>query len=539
MVVGELQLIATQVAVDVIYVLGFGFCTFGETGKWNTFCLLATAAVTLALSGEVTNRWTIIFPMVPILLLQAVRRMTSRKWLRAIIFVVTLFLIALAVALAMLFPAVQLPLSAIQDAPYNVGVVDIYMPVSFQLESHTMTMYDDDHPDKPQPNSCPAGQDHVTVRILYPTLDEVDPIPHFMPETVDIICEETMALGPDALRPFAWMLHPWRLSSLDAKRHANILPSHSFSQKQQCSSLPTEAPFPVVFFSHGLGGNANMYSYQTMALAANGYIVVAIDHTDGSAPIVPRKDGSFLRRFDDIVKGDWPVRRARYTNSRRVMTEYRAEEFLAMVDGFLALNQDNIPELEDYGLSFVGKLDTSDIHYMGHSFGGATALHASRIRPPTAVVALEPATEWIPDPSRNTMFAPERLVDCAVNYTYWAVNATDNLSTSVHDQDLLILFSTEWDRKLWGGVDVLMDMYQRGMIGPKGGSSKVGVIADAYHSEFSDICMLTPPWLARMIGLTGARNPLETAKEIHDIALSFLTDVRSRRSQCVSTEQSE
>lgn len=46
------------------------------------------------------------------------------------------------------------------------------------------------------------------------------------------------------------------------------------------------------------------------------------------------------------------------------MVEFRAEEFLAAVDAMTALNENNLPELESMGLSFVGKLDTNEIHYM-------------------------------------------------------------------------------------------------------------------------------------------------------------------------------
>ena len=34
--------------------------------------------------------------------------------------------------------------------------------------------------------------------------------------------------------------------------------------------------------------------------------------------------------------------------------------------------------------------------------------------------------------------------------------------------------------------------------------------------------MLTPIWLARGVGATGSRNPLDTAKDIRDKTLSFL-----------------
>ena len=43
--------------------------------------------------------------------------------------------------------------------------------------------------------------------------------------------------------------------------------------------------WPVVVFSHGLGGSRNAYSHICGSLASHGIVVVAPDHRDGSAPI--------------------------------------------------------------------------------------------------------------------------------------------------------------------------------------------------------------------------------------------------------------
>jgi pimeloyl-ACP methyl ester carboxylesterase len=211
------------------------------------------------------------------------------------------------------------------------------------------------------------------------------------------------------------------------------------------------------------------------------------------------------------------------------MTEYRAVEVLAAVDSIQALNTHNIPELESLGLSFVGKLKTDEIHYMGHSFGAATALHAARQRPPTSILVHEPASEWIPDATRGSLFDAERLqASTTKNYTQWTSNVTDAFDRSVHDMDMLVLFSHEWDQKVWGGVDVLKDMYQQGLFGRQGGASRVDVIDGAHHSGFSDTCMLTPTWLAREVGITGPRSPSETARDIHLKTMAFLQAVQQQ-----------
>ena len=46
-----------------------------------------------------------------------------------------------------------------------------------------------------------------------------------------------------------------------------------------------EAPFPSVVYGHGLGGSRAAYSVFAAALAANGFVVLTIEHADGTAAV--------------------------------------------------------------------------------------------------------------------------------------------------------------------------------------------------------------------------------------------------------------
>ena len=77
----------------------------------------------------------------------------------------------------------------------------------------------------------------------------------------------------------------------------------------------------------------------------------------------------------------------------------------------------------------------------------------------------------------------------------------------------------------WGESHILEEMYQKGRLGPAAGVTGFAVVQDGFHNEFSDMCMLTPLWLARGTGVTGPRNPLETAREIEEHTWKFVSAV--------------
>lgn len=95
---------------------------------------------------------------------------------------------------------------------------------------------------------------------------------------------------------------------------------------------------------------------------------------------------------------------------------------------------------------------------------------------------------------------------------------------------MLFLYSEEWAEVGWGAYEEVKRMHKHNKLGPKNGTmSEVGVIKKAKHQEFSDTCMLTPLWLARATGLTGERNPHDTAEEIAVRTIDFLRATRCKQ----------
>ena len=413
---GGLRPIAGQVVLDILALIGFGALAVAKpqvsklkscqpssamavvTSKTKTdsiasasFVLLSflglLMATLLALvcgsGGKFTNRWTIVFPMIPFIGLQALRQMillfvtttsttTStittatdsvlsiiekkrtkedddrnsnsnskpssafasafasaqqnpsriRIKIRAIALVVlgtaSGLLLLLAALLTILFPAVELPLPELSHV-YDVGIVDLFLP-KIKWTNASLAMFPDTAFD---PNVY--HNDHFAIRILYPAATEEEEnddekwaalesggwsvgslfatkprswIPYLRPHLSDAFNEVNMQQGaPPPLKKFGWFTHYWNLIQLPAKYHAPLLQDDKDKDTSKSKSLM----LPMVFYSPGLGGSSETYSYQTLSLAARGFVVVVLEHGDGSLAILPRKDGSVFRRSDDSV----------------------------------------------------------------------------------------------------------------------------------------------------------------------------------------------------------------------------------------------
>jgi len=143
--------------------------------------------------------------------------------------------------------------------------------------------------------------------------------------------------------------------------------------------LDTIASFPVVLFSHGLGGSRHTYSSYCIDVASHGFVVVAIEHRDGTAPVSVRADGSVVhyKPLKDNVEN--PRDRVQEFHFRNTQLQLRVDEVLNPEHGVLALlekmNAGDWKSPETGVPSFAGRLDLeNNLHFSGHSFGSATAL---------------------------------------------------------------------------------------------------------------------------------------------------------------------
>jgi hypothetical protein len=211
MIWGGLRPLLSRLIVDSLTLLGLACATWRpHNEKTSLFVLVASYLLTVATAGF-TNRWTLTFPMIPFLALQGLRRTSfSGPWTAMGIAIFSTVLVLMGAVLSVLFPVVELPPI---DGPYNVGMVDFHLPVD-------MTNF------KACDSASVHSSTHVPVRLLYPTLDEQERVPHLNPHTAFEFCRQTMSFGaPPPLKGFGWMLHAWRLTGLRAKRNARLVPA--------------------------------------------------------------------------------------------------------------------------------------------------------------------------------------------------------------------------------------------------------------------------------------------------------------------------
>ncbi|KAK9238623.1 platelet-activating factor acetylhydrolase [Lipomyces kononenkoae] len=141
---------------------------------------------------------------------------------------------------------------------------------------------------------------------------------------------------------------------------------------------PKDHKWPIVMFSHGLGGTRNAYSQFCGSLASHGHIVVAPEHRDKSAPVSYVRDFSAQTNLRKEVKYQ---RMTEISEAARILRTYqlvqRVREIVSIVKVLLENNIELVPIGEtspiEFNWSFV-ETRREKVLYAGHSFGAATAV---------------------------------------------------------------------------------------------------------------------------------------------------------------------
>ncbi|WLR44256.1 alpha/beta fold hydrolase [Bacillus carboniphilus] len=147
-------------------------------------------------------------------------------------------------------------------------------------------------------------------------------------------------------------------------KHLGDIPTHSYLDAPLSKGQPS---YPVLLFSHGLGGVRNQNTFQVEELASHGYIVVGFDHPTYAAATV----------FSDgvVINNQHPSLLEAGTQELDTHMTNWASNSTFVLDQLEQLNESSI---------FKNTMDLNQIGMFGHSYGGATAtymlIHDERIK---------------------------------------------------------------------------------------------------------------------------------------------------------------
>jgi platelet-activating factor acetylhydrolase len=139
--------------------------------------------------------------------------------------------------------------------------------------------------------------------------------------------------------------------------------------------LPAEGGrerWPLVLFSHGLAGSTGFYNITCIDLASRGYVVAAVEHSDGSPmnAFFGSERRQVLFHFyggPDVDGPEWDFRNKQLTT--------RVDDFDALREELRAASKPGgeplIPldrRVVSKGPNLVGRIDLDDIYVAGHSY---------------------------------------------------------------------------------------------------------------------------------------------------------------------------
>lgn len=235
--------------------------------------------------------------------------------------------------------------------------------------------------------------------------------------------------------------------------------------------------WPVIVLSHGLAGCADMYTDLCRALASFGYIVMALEHEDGSGVHATRADGTKIRytRPDSLT----PYSRQKVTTFRAGFLQHRVDE-VERVLSHLQHPKEGAPTA-DVSLHQILRLaDASHVSLVGHSFGAASSFLAAQhlgSKYPLRLAAL--LDTW-------AFSLPDTTLQAAVNCS----TATHEASSGKASRQVPVvsLISEEWTRsKELFAVDTLLQALQSA--GRLQGSY---FVKGTVHQSFSDSALWLP-----------------------------------------------
>jgi platelet-activating factor acetylhydrolase len=207
-----------------------------------------------------------------------------------------------------------------------------------------------------------------------------------------------LGASPRLAKLFSYTPNPLKHISIPAVSDAPVL-----------TAAPSRTKYPVVIFSHGLGGSFNAYSSILGALTSCGIICVAPEHRDQSCPI------SLIRKSDGTTTSV-PYLTLSHNPTADVLTARNDQLRIRLWElelVYTALNKldsgeilTNLAKKSTPSLQNTLDLSPGNVTWAGHSFGGASVVQLVKSVFWSQSIPTLQGTEYEDDPAWRPLYTP-------------------------------------------------------------------------------------------------------------------------------------
>ena len=235
--------------------------------------------------------------------------------------------------------------------------------------------------------------------------------------------------------------------------------------------------FPLIIFSHGLGGNRTQNTVIVEELVSHGYVVIAIEHAyDANVSIFNNGEIADYRSGINYERrnSERPTPEE-FWNFRLPQLQTRSKDVSFVLD---QVQKGNFPK------DIKEIMDLKNIGIFGHSFGGATSIYTSY---------------------------HDNRIDACINLDGWIVVVPDNIINNGINQNFMYLGQEKWDEKLnYEKLDKFVKS--------NNSSSKI-LIPGTTHYDYSDTPHMSSA--ARLLKKSGKLKSKNLKNILNELIISF------------------